>query len=72
MAWLQVVNVRTQPNGYVSDNTDCDDTSNTTYPNVESCNGIDDDCNNNTDSYATDAITWYEDFDSTPSKPELH
>jgi gliding motility-associated-like protein len=36
----------TAPIGYVSDNTDCDDTNNTVYPgNAETCDGIDNNCN---------------------------
>ena len=55
-----------QPNGYVLNSTDCDDTTGSTYPNApEYCNGIDDDCNNNTDdNYAVDALTWYQDSDT--------
>jgi hypothetical protein len=35
-----------QPPGYVADGTDCDDTSNTTYPGAtELCDGYDNDCN---------------------------
>ena len=34
-----------QPNGYVVDDTDCDDTSSVTYPfNTEICDGVDNDC----------------------------
>ena len=56
----------TQPNGYVSDDTDCDDTTGSTYPNApEYCNGVDDDCNSiSDDTYAVDALTWYQDSDT--------
>ncbi|GDX78770.1 hypothetical protein LBMAG42_05810 [Deltaproteobacteria bacterium] len=55
-----------QPAGYVTDNTDCDDTVSTTNPGgTEVCNGVDDDCNGTVDDdYATDATTWYADSDS--------
>ena len=39
-----------QPSGYVSDDTDCDDTDDTVYPGArERLNGVDDDCNGTTD-----------------------
>ena len=55
-----------QPTGFVSDNTDCDDTVATTYPGAdEYCNGVDDDCDTTIDEdTAVDASTWYEDSDS--------
>ena len=55
-----------QPNGYVADNTDCDDNNNLFHPGMpESCNGYDDDCDGQTDEGdATDATVWYADADS--------
>ena len=55
-----------QPAGFVSDDTDCDDTVATTNPGgIEVCNSVDDDCNGTVDDdYATDASTWYADTDS--------
>lgn len=38
------------PTGYVSDNTDCDDSDSTINPDAsETCNGVDDDCDGQTD-----------------------
>lgn len=57
-------NACSSPSGYVSDNTDCDDTRSLTYPNAdEYCNGIDDDCDNTLDESAVDAFSWYYDSD---------
>jgi hypothetical protein len=55
-----------QPTGYVADNTDCDDTEITTYPGAdEYCDGVNNDCDNDTDEdHALDAPTWYADTDT--------
>ena len=55
-----------QPSGYVSDDTDCDDTDGDTWPGAdEYCDGHDDDCDNDVDEDdAVDASTWYADSDS--------
>ena len=56
-----------QPMGYVSDNTDCDDTDPDVNPGAtEICNGIDDDCDSlidDADPSVTGQLTWYADFD---------
>jgi hypothetical protein len=55
-----------QPSGYVLNFTDCNDRSNAAYPGAtEVCDNIDNDCDGISDeSDATDAQTWYQDFDS--------
>ncbi len=55
----------TQPAGYVSDATDCDDSVATTHPGApEFCNGVDDDCDGTIDEdSAIDASVWYADVD---------
>jgi len=53
----------TQPQGYVSNNSDCDDTNDTIYPNArEYCNGIDENCNGIIDDNPV-LVTWYRDVD---------
>jgi gliding motility-associated-like protein len=53
----------TAPEGYVTDNTDCDDASATVYPGAtEQCNSIDDNCNTLIDDGVV-FITYYADAD---------
>ncbi|MBM75838.1 MAG: hypothetical protein CMK59_10595 [Proteobacteria bacterium] len=53
------------PQGYSNLNTDCDDNNSQTNPNsAEMCDGIDNNCNGETDEDpAIDGALWYEDFD---------
>ncbi|TNE84748.1 MAG: DUF2341 domain-containing protein [Deltaproteobacteria bacterium] len=54
--------VGVEPYGYVTDNTDCDDTSNLVYPGApELCNGASEDCDANIDEGA--AGEFYQDLD---------
>ncbi|MBU1413686.1 putative metal-binding motif-containing protein [Myxococcota bacterium] len=53
----------TQPEGYVSDDTDCDDTSDAKFPgNPEICDGLDNDCNTIVDD-GNALNTYYRDAD---------
>ncbi|MDG1483479.1 MAG: MopE-related protein [Myxococcota bacterium] len=54
-----------QPSGYVSDDTDCDDTDTTVNPDGEEvCDGSDNDCDGAVDEDdASDVLTWYADTD---------
>ena len=54
-----------QPTGYVADADDCDDSDATVSPSgTETCNGVDDDCDGDTDEDdASDVLTWYADSD---------
>ncbi|MFM7200909.1 MAG: MopE-related protein [Myxococcota bacterium] len=53
----------TKPTGYVTDNSDCDDTKAAVNPGaIETCNQVDDDCDKSIDEGVT--ITYYQDKDS--------
>ena len=53
-----------QPDGFVSQATDCDDGDGAVHPGaLEVCNGTDDDCNGEVDDGASDGLTWYLDQD---------
>ncbi|MEC7987530.1 MAG: MopE-related protein [Myxococcota bacterium] len=56
------MNACSQPSGYVGDDTDCDDASNTVYPGgTEFCNSIDDNCDGDIDEGV--GFTLYTDAD---------
>jgi alpha-tubulin suppressor-like RCC1 family protein len=56
------IQASTAPPGYVTDNTDCDDASAAIHPGAtELCNGVDDNCDGNTDEGLTN--TYYRDAD---------
>ncbi len=53
-----------EPSGWTSDASDCDDSDDDTWPGAdETCDGEDDDCDELVDEDATDAGTWYADTD---------
>lgn len=55
----------TQPSGFVSDDTDCDDGRVESNPGAsEVCDGRDNDCNGDVDDSAVDELDWYLDSDS--------
>jgi hypothetical protein len=58
-------NACSQPTGFVSDSTDCDDTDDQVFPaSIEYCDGEDDDCDTFVDEEdAVDPATWYADTD---------
>ena len=52
------------PEGFVADNTDCDDDNDAAFPgNAEVCDGVDNDCDADIDEGASDASTFYADVD---------
>jgi hypothetical protein len=52
------------PPGFGTDDSDCNDGSDTIFPGAEErCNGADDDCDTETDEGAVDATSWYLDAD---------
>jgi len=53
------------PSGHVGDNTDCDDSDASVNPSAtEYCNGVDDDCDGDTDPFdSVDAVLFYSDLD---------
>ncbi len=55
----------TEPSGYISDATDCDDSDSAVNPDAEElCDGVDNDCDSTIDEDdASDALTWYADDD---------
>ena len=54
-----------QPEGTVTDASDCDDTAAASYPGAdEVCDEADNDCDGDVDEDATDAVTYYTDADS--------
>ena len=62
---MDVVDACEAPEGYLADDTDCDDTDGTVFPGAtEVCNGIDDDCDTVVDDGATDSVVWYADADA--------
>ena len=54
-----------QPSGYVSDSTDCNDSNSQANPGgTEVCNSIDDNCDGSVDEdTAADVLLWYQDSD---------
>jgi len=60
-----VINACSQPEGYVDNSDDCDDTLASINPDAdEICDGIDQDCDTVLDNDPVDAPTWYEDSDN--------
>ncbi|MEL6349175.1 MAG: putative metal-binding motif-containing protein [Myxococcota bacterium] len=54
-----------QPDGYVDNTDDCNDGNADVFPGAtETCNGLDDDCNNEIDDEPDGAPLWYEDKDN--------
>jgi hypothetical protein len=54
-----------QPDGFVDDDTDCDDSDSNTYPDAdEFCDGVDNDCDEEIDEESEDAREWFFDEDA--------
>ena len=52
------------PAGHVLETGDCDDTDAAVFPGAdEVCNSLDDDCDGEVDTDASDEVSWYEDLD---------
>ena len=59
------IRVCSVPEGYVSNDTDCNDSDSAFHPEAtEFCNGLDEDCDEEIDEDAQDATTYYADQDS--------
>ena len=59
-----VIEACTAPAGYVENVGDCDDSTRTISPDaLESCDGVDQDCDGDIDEQAVDAAIWYPDRD---------
>ncbi len=62
-----------QPDGYILQAGDCDDTNPDINPGAtEVCDGVDNDCDGNADDDAVDAATWYWDVDRDGYGDETH
>ena len=60
----QTTQACTQPLGYLSDASDCDDNDDDVYPGApENCNGVDDDCDGSIDEESSDLGVFYADLD---------
>ncbi len=61
----EVISACDQPDGYVTDDTDCDDLLPSVYPSAdEVCDGLDNDCDDEIDEDSDEDATWYADDDN--------